>query len=159
MSKQSYRLENGRRVERLNVLRAEATCFLTVSNVGQLQLPPLDNYKQLRESIHDDSITFFLVHWFEPHQSSHERDHLHRPICPGPLHINHCVWTYSVTPSARRSVPQDWMYHQRHAYYGLIFPHNVVHRVNITACFIDGSTSTGWDPLVGICDFDLVVKI
>ena len=147
--KRVYRLQDGRRVERINSLCAEATCFLTVSNLHQLRIPALNplsypdstypQCKELRESVRDNSITFFLVRWFEPHPSSHERDHLHRPICPGPLHINHCLWTYAKTPTVRQSVPRNWTVTQRYAYYGLIFPQNVLHKVNLTPCFIDGS--------------------
>ena len=150
-TKKSYRLENGQRVERLNALRAESTCFLTVSNLNRVRIPALvdpalsntPENTQLRESVHNDSITFFLVRWFEPHQSSHERDLQHRPICPGPLHINHCLWTYAVTPTVRQSVPRNWSFNQKHAYYGLLFPQNVVSRVNMTPCYIDGSANTG----------------
>ena len=147
---QSYRLADGRRVERTNALCAEVTCFLTVDNLSQLDIPALDpargpERKELRESVHDDSVTFFLVRWLEPHLSSLERDQLHRPICPGPLHINHCLWTYARTESARRSVPANWPAHERFAYYGLIFPQNVVSRVNISPCFLHGSTNAGVD--------------
>jgi len=43
------------------------------------------------------------------------------------------------------SVPRDWTVTQRYAYYGLIFPQNVVHKVHVAPCFIDGSVYTGKD--------------
>ena len=98
---------------------------------------------ELRESVHNDSVTFFLVRWFEAHHDSHDRDHLHRPICPGPLHVNHCLWAYAKTQSPRRSVPQNWTASQRKAYYGLIFPQNVLNKVNMTPCFVGGGLQTG----------------
>ena len=148
--KKVYRLADGRRVERYNALCAEATCFLTVSNLSQVVIPALDpalapDKTELRGSIHNDSITFFLVRWFEPHHDSHERDHLNRPICPGPLYINHCLWKYAKTHSARRSVPLHWNIDQRYAYYGLIFPHNVINKVNMTPCFVGGTVQTSID--------------
>ena len=153
--KKKYRLADGRRVERLNSLCAEATCFLTVSNLSELIIPAQDpvnapEMTEFRESVHNDSITFFLVRWFEPHHDSHERDHLNRPICPGPLHINHCLWTYAKTPSARLSVPRHWTLDQRYAYYGLIFPNNVLTKVNITPCYLGGSVNTGIDWLESV---------
>ena len=153
--KQTYRLGDGRRVERLNALCAEATCFLTVSNLSQMTIPALDPERfpgraeeDLRTAVKNDSITFFLVRWFEPHILSHERDLLGRPICPGPLHINHCLWTYAKTSEPRRSLPpstRSWSASQKRAYYGLIFPDNVLNRVNMTPCFISGSEDTGDD--------------
>lgn len=148
--KQKYRLADGRRVERFNALCAEATCFLTVSNLSNIRIPALDpvnapEKKEFRKSVHKNSITFFLVRWFAPHESSNERDHLNRPMCPGPLHINHCLWTYAKTQSARRSVPRSWAVPQRFAYYGLIFPQNILNRVNMTPCFLIDSAHTGTD--------------
>ena len=146
--KKTYRLVDGRRVERHNSLCAEATCFLTVRNLSKVLIPALDpanvpDRTELRESVHNDSVTFFMVRWFEAHHDSHDRDHLHRPICPGPLHVNHCLWTYANTQSPRRSVPLNWTASQRKAYYGLIFPQNVLNKVNMTPCFVGGGLQTG----------------
>ena len=147
----THRLHDGRRVERWDALCAEATCFLRVSGLSALSPPALDPVltpyrKEFRNACHHDSITFFLVRWFEPHPDSQERDDLNRPICPGPLHINHCLWTHAKTPTRRQSLPrsaESWTSTQKRAYYGLIFPHNVLNKVNMTPCFRDGSTDTG----------------
>ena len=40
--KQTYRLDDGRRVERVNSLCAEAVCFLNVSGLRQIVIPALD---------------------------------------------------------------------------------------------------------------------
>ena len=149
--KRKYRLQDGRRVERWDSLCAETTCFLKVSGLSQLSMPALDPNvtpfrKEFRNACHNDSITFLLVRWFEPHPDSHQRDDMNRPVCPGPLHINHCLWTYAKTDNPRRSLPgsaMSWTRTQKRAYYGLIFPHNVLNKVNITPCFLNGSTDTG----------------
>jgi hypothetical protein len=148
--KKTYRLADGRRVERLNALCAEATCFVTVSNLNQIPIPALDpvrspDKQELRDSVHNHSVSFFLVRWYEPHQDSHQRDRLNRPICPGPLDINHCVWTFAKTPSPRQSVPRHRAVSVRYAYYGLIFPQNVVNKVNIAPIFVRDTTNTGVD--------------
>ena len=145
-----YRLHDGRRVERWDALCAEGTCFLRVSGLSTLSPPALDPVltpyrKEFRNACHHDSITFFLVRWFEPHPDSQERDDLNRPICPGPLNINHCLWTYVKAPTRRQSLPrsaESWTSTQKRAYYGLIFPHNILNKVNMTPCFRDGSTNT-----------------
>ena len=147
----TYRLHDGRRVDRRDALCAEVTCFVRVSGLSALTIPamnPVDTpfREEFRKACHKDSITFFLVRWFEPHPDSHERDDLHRPICPGPLHINHCLWRYAKTPTVRQSLPRSassWTSDQKHAYYGLIFPHNVLNKVDMTPCFLNGSTDTG----------------
>ena len=100
---------------------------------------------EIRNSVRNDSITFFLVRWFEPHHLSHERDQMNRPVCPGPLHINHCLWRYAKTPAPRQSVPHHWSAAERHAYYGLILPQNVLNRVNITPIFVNNTVNTGID--------------
>jgi hypothetical protein len=146
--KKAYRLRDGRRVERYNSLCVEATCFLTVAKLSEVEIPALDpaispDTAELRDSVHNDAVTFFLVRWFQAHHDSHQRDHLNRPICPGPLRLNHCLWEYAKTPSPRRSVPQEWTVDQKHAYYGLIFPQNVINKVNMSPCFIRGGLETG----------------
>ena len=82
-----------RRVERLDYLCVEATVFLTVSNLRQLTIPALDpvsapDRQEFCDSFVNDLITFVLVRWFEPYPQSVERDRLHRPVCPPPLHAH-----------------------------------------------------------------------
>ena len=158
-SKQKYRLPDGHRVERVNSLCGETTCFVTVRNLQDIDMSALDpitypdetfpELRDLRTEIRDNSITFFLVRWFEPHEDSHERDHRNRPICPGPLHINHCLWSYAKTDIARPSLPvgstSNWSRAQKYAYYDLIFPSNVLQLVNITPVFLRNSVEHGND--------------
>ena len=149
----SYRLGDGRRVERVNSLCAEAVCFLRVTGLDQIVIPALDpvafpDSKDFRDAFHDGSITFFLVRWFDPHPVCHTRDHLHKPICPGPLRINHCLWTYSKAESVRQSLPRtclSWSNSQKRAYYGLIYPDNVVKKVYMTPVFKHGSVDIDTD--------------
>ena len=108
----------------------------------------------MRSSVKNDSLTFVVIRWFEPHRHSVERDQMRRPICPGPLHINHCLWTYAKTPEPRRSLrpttSASWSETQKRVYYGLILPKNVLHRVNMSPCFIDGSDDFGNDWLQSV---------
>ena len=148
--RKTYRLADGRRVERLNALCAEASCFVTVSNLSRIQIPGLDPdhpsaNTELQGAVRNDSVTFFLVRWFEAHEHSFQRDQLKRPICPGPLDINHCVWRYAKTQSPRQSVPPHRPATERYAYYGLIFPENVVGLVNIAPIFVNNTINTGDD--------------
>lgn len=76
-----------------NALCCEAVMFLKVSNLeaADFDIPP-----DVAEDLDGDgSVTFVLGRWFAPHDSVFERDSCHRPICPGPLHINHCLWKYA----------------------------------------------------------------
>ena len=69
-SKQTYRLTDGRRVERLNSLCGEATCFVIVRNLQCIDMPALDpitcpdedfpQLRDLRAEIRNNSITFFF---------------------------------------------------------------------------------------------------
>ena len=49
-----------------------------------------------------DSLTFVLGQWFAGHPDAWERDTLCRPICPGVLRYNHCLWTYAKSSRFRR---------------------------------------------------------
>jgi len=172
----TYRLDDGRRVERVNSLCAEVTCFVVVSNLSVLRLPwlqpvleggPVDPVlEELRSFVHNDSMTLVLVRWFEPHELSRDRDSKHRPICPWPLNINHCLWTRAKTKSARRMLIQHHnptlafqrqrhlfgvtreiqdatLNDQKNAYYGLVFPDNIVDNINMSPVFVHGSVSMG----------------
>ena len=101
----------------------------------------------------NDSITYCLVRWFAPH-GTFQRDDLHRPMCQGPLHVNHCLWKYAKTDRSRavimdaRSVNMqqelfgstqreraDLISHVKDAYYGLIIPNSIVNIANMTPTF------------------------
>ena len=82
-----------------NVLCCEAVMFLKISNfeAADFDVPP-DVVQDFDE---DGSVTFVVGRWFAPHDSVYERDSCHRPICPGPLHINHCLWKYVLSDDDR----------------------------------------------------------
>ena len=71
----------------------EAVCFVSIDNVNRI-LP--DNPK--------DSLTFCLIRYLEHHPDSWERDEIKRPLCPGPFHVNNCLWQYASTETPRRAL-------------------------------------------------------
>ena len=80
-----------------NALCCEAICFIAVSSTSeQFQIPaniPAENGHAI----------FILGRWFEPHSAvGNNRDSDSRPVCPGPLQINHCLWRYARARSKRR---------------------------------------------------------
>ena len=90
-------------------LSCEAVVFVEIRGIDQLtentgrQLP-----KNVEEDVHGGHmITFILGRWLSAHPSSLERDSLCRPICPGPLRYNHCLWTYAPTSRPRRMMVND----------------------------------------------------
>lgn len=87
-----------------NALCCEAVMFLKVSNFGaaDFAVPPA----VVQDFDEDKSVTFVLGRWFAPHDSVYERDSCHRPICPGPLHINHCLWKYACSNADRPALVQ-----------------------------------------------------
>jgi len=82
-----------------NALCCEAVLFLTVTNLdlADFVVPP----SVLEDVDGKGTLTFILGRWFTPHDTVFERDSCHRPICPGPLHINHCLWKYASAPRDR----------------------------------------------------------
>jgi len=162
VEKKIYRQPDGGCVEINNALCAESVCFLTVSNLSVLPLPafatplpatPNPKDVELRSNIVNDSVTYCLVRWFEPHDTF-QRDSDHRPMCQGPLHINHCLWRYADTERPRQVVEDtqavlrqkyifgptqrdrdDFISHIKHAYYGLIYPNNIIDIANMTPTF------------------------
>ena len=76
-----------------HALCCETVCFIHVSNMDSLDAA-------LRSDV-----DLVLVRWLEPHPSTFERDVQGFPLCPGPLHINNCLWKYSRTPRASRYCP------------------------------------------------------
>lgn len=143
--------------EQQNALCCLAVCFVTISNLYPLRshfslLPIKDEISQDRNG----SITYILGRWLSPHKTSVRRDVQCRPICPGPLGFNHCLWTYAVSKRPRqmmvgssgnpaRSFTQAveifgkdtttrmtiWQ-SEKNAYYALITPSSVVTTAHIS---------------------------
>ena len=132
--------------------------FWTVSGFTRLSLRFPD---QFLRRLHDggDKIHLMLVRYFEAHPSAVERDSEHRPICPAPLCINHCLWRYARTKEDRKVLvnpdgsPSLTYLEQTHifghtpaeqnrnfnneckAYYSFIYPDHMLSRAHITELF------------------------
>ena len=115
--------------------------------------------------VRDDCIHLVLVRYFSPHPLAYERDTDLRPICPGPLGLNHCLWKFAKTTHFRRSmcnrdgtpsrsfVQQGHIFgntpaeqheafeEEKHAYYGLLSPTSVERTVHMTPEFVDDTIS------------------
>ena len=143
-----------------NALCCEAVCFFSVM-AAHLDLPARFR-RQLKE---DGSLIFVIGRWFQPHRTVLYRDSEGRPVCPGTLHINHCLWKYAVTNVPRRSIvrrtgvytqsvinsprifgrtvaeQQRRMQDERRAYYCLVTPENVEHSVHMCPVFVSGTNT------------------
>ena len=138
--------------------------FWTVSGLCRLTCRLPDEFRQ-RTHDKGDRIHLMLVRFFEAHPSAVERDSEHRPVCPGPLYINNCLWRYA------RAVPRGILRNrdgsaslafltQTHifgqtaaeqnrnyvrecrAYYSFIYPDHILSRSNITELFQGKSCMT-----------------
>ena len=97
-----------------------------------------------------------LIRWFAAHPDDWERGDMCRPLCPGPLRHNHCLWRYAVTQRPRRvmtspdgtpsrifrsqsdifgpdtdTINLRWN-EEQHAYYGLVSPSAVLSHVSMS---------------------------
>ena len=146
---------------RRDALCCEAVAFLKVSGMTAAELNVLPC---LRSDVHDDSINFVLARYLEPHPTAVERDSLHRPVCPGPLHINHCLWRYAraarvraalIDSSGRTTIAfqtqrrifgqtiqeqSELIEKEKFAYFTLLTPSNILHRVNLSPIFVPGTS-------------------
>ena len=146
-----------------NALCCQAVCFLVLEFVSTFfynggRLPP-----EVQERVRDDKLTLVIGRWFEPHPRARERDEQCRPVCPGPLYVNHCLWRYAATPRTRRALfnrdetktravtrqatifgrtlaEQDaCLANEKHAYLGLIFPDTIKGTSFMTPSFVAGT--------------------
>ena len=106
----------------------------------------------------NDSITFILARWFEPHSDADDRDENHRPVCPSPLHINHCLWKYARARKERCMLRTQYtstqvglfgksqeeqrrtINNEKRAYFCLVSPENVLCRANMCPQFVKNSS-------------------
>ena len=120
---------------------------------SEWNLPP-----EIQADFHkkNDTLTYMLGRWLTSHPSAWERDSLLRPVCPGPLKHNHCLWKYAESARSRESMvdshgspslgfqssgnifglsrkfrQQRWDGEQK-AYYGFITPDSIVSSCNIS---------------------------
>ena len=81
-----------------NSLCCESILFVTISSLKDS--PGLGEVAD-----RSDKINLVLGRWVSPHPSTgncHEDEH--RPLCPGPCNINHCLWTYARVYTPRRAL-------------------------------------------------------
>lgn len=113
-----------------DALCAEATCFVHLN--GLKSCYPSASV--------DDCAEYVLVRWFEPHPDSWERDSCSRPVCPGPLHINNCLWQY-----AKKTTPRPGLSlidAERYAYYGLLLLDSIESTVHMCPLFEPNTSTT-----------------
>ena len=153
-------LPDGSRTKRRTALCCQSVCFFTITGV-QVLLQSL--HKRLPEhlilDLQNDTLTFILLRYFTPHPSAFERDTQYRPVCPGPLRLNHCLWTFSKSTRYRLSMcnedgtMNDSFERQRHvfgvteqqqrkcfedekkAYFGVLTPRSIKRECNMTPEF------------------------
>lgn len=142
-------------------LCGEVVCFVHVSRVDTLGLNGFHNYAE----------DLVLVRWLEPHASVWQRDESGLPLCPGPLHINNCLWRYARTARPRRVFVgshnvrirsyafrrQKCMFgstdteisqrydQEKFAYYGLVEPGNIVCSLNMCNTFEPDTATPVYD--------------
>ena len=155
-------LPDGSKEQRQTTLCCQAVCFVSIAGIaGVLNTMNADLAEDMVTEVQDDCIDFALVRYFSPHPSAYERDTGLRPICPGPLRLNHCLWKFSESPRFRRSMcnrdgtPSRSFVEQGHifgdtqterdeifekekcAYFGLLSPKSVERTVHMTPEFVD----------------------
>ena len=143
-------------IERGNALSCETICFVEITNA-----------RSVGHSV--DSITFVVVRWLEPHPDAWDRDVEKRPVCPGPLRANNCLWRYVKTTRERRSLvtpdgnySESFLLHrtmfgdnrneqhlcwsrEMNAYYGLVQPDNIVNTMNMCNTFVGNTADPVYD--------------
>ena len=157
-------LPDGSMEQRPTTLCCQAVCFISIAGVTDvLHNVNADLPEDMVTEVQDDRIDFALVRYFSPHPSAYERDTDLRPICPGPLRLNHCLWKFSKSTRFRRSMcnqdgtPNRAFVQQGHifgdtqtqrrkvfedekfAYFGLLSPKSIEQTVNMSPQFV-GST-------------------
>ena len=119
--------------------------------------------KEIKEELRDNTLTYVVGRWLTSHPSAWERDSLLRPVCPGPLKHNHCLWKYAESSRSRASMvdsrglsssgfkssgnifglsskarQQRWD-KEKHAYYGFMTPNSIVSTCNISRQYETGT--------------------
>ena len=152
--------------EQHNALCCLAECFIVISNLHGKELRSRFSLLPIKDEISPDrngSITYILARWLSPHNTAVMRDPQCRPICPGPLWFNHCLWSYAVSKRPRKMMVDSrgkpstsftqageifgkdtttrtsiWQ-SEKNAYYALIAPSSVVTTANISREYKESS--------------------
>ena len=150
-----------------NALCCEAVAFVSVSHFTNSNIVlPADVRSEINE--HGD-LNLILGRYFAPSVNALNRDRQYRPVCPGPLWINHCLWRYARTHRDRSAlvtvsgVPTAAYQRQSHlfgstpaersaafdrekrAYFNLLLPNNILCRTNMCPCFVPGTSQPDLD--------------
>ena len=145
-----------------DALCAEALCFVNISNLETLAID-VNDLRTLAIDANADDVDMVLVRWLTPHSDSWERDSVRRPVCPGPLHVNNCLWKYASAGSNRSSIvrtngqptaawvnqrslfgetesdQQQCWERETQAYFGLVTPKSIVDTMHMCPIFKSGS--------------------
>ena len=157
---------NRRRRQR-NALCCEAVAFVCVSQFANSDIVlPAEVRSEINEHGH---LNLILGRYFAPSPMALNRDRQYRPICPGPLWINHCLWRYALTDVVRKCLvtvsgdPTADYQRQSHlfgstpaersaafdrekrAYFTLLLPNNILCRANMSPCFVPGTSEPDLD--------------
>ena len=162
------RLPNRTIVHKSTAMCFETVCFITISGwstiyLGDFFLPLELDLILKSESSPNDTLTFVLGRWLSPHPDAWDRDSMHRPVCTGPLKINHCLWTYAKTCCPRQMLADKYFNTQKHifgkteyqqiqtrnrenkAYYCLVLPSYIYEKIHATREYgVDGTLSDTW---------------
>ena len=148
-----------------NALCCQAVCFLVLDNVTTFYQNGGTLPREFQDRVHDNKLTMVIGRWFEPHPRALERDEQCRPVCPGELHINHCLWRFCATRIHRRSLfrrngtktlattrqasifgrtlrEQDLcLAAEKYAYFCLIFPNTITGTAFMSPMFVPGTAT------------------
>ena len=159
-------------VKKLTAMTCQLICFLHIEGIQRLQdtmhfKPPECILNHVDH--HNGTLDLILTRFFAAHPSAYERDTEHRPVCPGTLRINHCLWRYANCSQPRGSLqdphgePTDAFRRHKHffgatsaeqrlsydselhAYYTLIFPSQIKSRSNMTQLFVSNTEQPSAD--------------
>jgi len=152
-------------------LCCQCICFITITNINEMYKAAGHSLPgRLQDEMKSDSLTFILGRWLTAHPLAVRRDSLLRPICPGPLQYNHCLWTYAKSRRVRkimvdnqgnptlafqraaslfgntRIVQSNTWTKEQNAYYCLITPASIVNTMNICREYLPSTmvTSDTW---------------
>ena len=157
-------LPDGAREERRTALCAQAVCFFSIQGVNFV-MESLDKVlpQELEDDLQNDSLDFILLRYFTPHPLAFERDTEYRPLCPGPLRRNHCLWQFAKTSRCRKTMcgddgemnnhfkeqrhvfgsneqqQQKCFENEKNAYFGVLSPKAIKRRCNMTQEFCDNT--------------------
>ena len=148
-----------------NALCCQAVCFIVLDYVTTFYQNGGTLPREFQDRVRDDKLTMVIGRWFEPHPHALERDEQCRPVCPGELHINHCLWRFSATRNHRRALfrrdgtktlattrqasifgktleEQDLcLATEKYAYFCLIFPDTITGTAFMSPMFVPGTAT------------------